>query len=161
MGIKEKLIKVMSLNVVLWLLMLLVFSGLLLCAGGIYLLLAAQMTQVQALLITGGGLIAIVACLLLFVALSSSSTAKKTKANENKPVEHNSDNVLEHQLRPLLGNQATDWAKRNSGLAIVGALSAGVILAASPRTRAALMGAAGPLITRKAVKFIDQLTDDS
>ncbi|MES1930748.1 hypothetical protein SADO_15909 [Salinisphaera dokdonensis CL-ES53] len=157
MGIKEKLIKVMSLNVVLWMLMLLVLSGLLLCAGGVYLLLAAQMSQVQALLITGGGLIAIVALLLLVAVLASASP--KQKPEEKKNVEHSTDNVIEQQLRPLLGNQTTDWAKRNSGIVTIGALTAGVLIAASPRLRAGLMGAAGPLATRQAMKYIDRLSD--
>ena len=63
-------------------------------------------------------------------------------------------------LRPILGNQATDWAKRNSGLAIAGALTAGVVIAASPRTRALIAGAAGPIFTRKAMQMFERMTDN-
>lgn len=162
MGIKQKLIQVMSLNVVLWLLMLLVFSGLLLCAAGVYMLLAARMTPVQAMLITGGGLIALVAVLLLIVALATSSSGKaeKKQVKAEGPAQHAPDNLLESQLRPMLGDQATDWAKRHSSLAVAGALSAGVIIAASPRVRAAMMGAVGPLFTRKVMQSIDQFTEN-
>lgn len=163
MGIKQKLIQVMSLNVVLWLLMLLVFSGLLLCAAGVYMLLAARMTPVEAMLITGGGLIAIVAILILIAALAASfsgkSAKKKVKAEASGP--RSSDNLLESQLRPMLGDPATDWAMRHSSLAVAGALSAGVLIAASPRVRAAMMGAIGPLFTRKVMQSINQFTDHS
>lgn len=161
MGIKQKLIQVMSLNVVLWLLMLLVLSGLLLCAGGVYLLLAAHLTQVQAMLITGGGLVSVVALLLLVAVMASSSAKTSTDNAKAEPVtNHGSDNLIESQLRPMLGNQATDWAKQHAGIAVFGALSAGVIIAASPRTRALLAGALGPLATRKAMQVAQKLTDN-
>ncbi len=161
-SIKEKIIRVLSLNVVLWLLMLLVFSGLLLCTAGIYIWLAEHYTQVEALLLSGGGLIGVVAILLIGVMLSSRSkpASAQGKASEDKPVNSAPDNAIEHQLRPLLGNQATDWAKRNSGVAIAGALTAGVILAASPRARALIAGAAGPIFTRKAMQMFERMTDN-
>jgi hypothetical protein len=158
MAIKEKLIRVMSLNVVLWMLMLLALSGVLLCAGGIYTLLAANGSQVQAMLITGFGLIGLVV-LLIALAVWASRRDKPAPQQASAAPPATPDNPIEHQLRPLLGNQATDWAKRHSGLATVGALSAGVILAASPRARAAIVGAAGPLFTRKAIQIIQQMTN--
>jgi uncharacterized membrane protein (DUF485 family) len=162
MGIKQKLIQVMSLNVVLWLLMLLVFSGLLLCAAGVYMLLAARMTPVQAMLITGGALIVIGAILMLLVGLATSSSDKtsKKKVKSEGTVQHTPDNLLEGQLRPMLGDQATDWAKHHSGLTAATALTAGVIIAASPRVRAAMMGAIGPLFTRKVMQAVQQQFTD-
>ena len=161
-SIKEKIIRVLSLNVVLWLLMLLVFSGLLMCTAGIYLWLGQHYSQVEALLLSGGGLVGVVALLLICVLLSSrrKPATAPAAASEKKPVNSTPDNAIEHQLRPILGNQATDWAKRNRGLAIAGALTAGVVIAASPRTRALIAGAAGPIFTRKAMQMFERMTDN-
>lgn len=156
MAIREKLIKAMSLNVVLWLAMLTAFTGLLACAGGVYLILAERFAQPEALMITGGGLLAIVALVVLFALLVTSGK----KASEAKKMRRNPDNILEHQLRPVLGDQATNWVKHNTGITVVGALSAGVLLAASPRLRSLIVGAASPMITRKAIQALQEWSDD-
>lgn len=156
MNAKAILAKAFSLNVLIWLGMLTAFAGLLCCAAGVYMLLAEQFTPAEAALITGGGLIGLVV-LLLVIVLIASAGGKKSKA---KQLRRNPDNMLEQQLRPVIGDQATNWAKRNTGLAVVGALSAGVILTASPRIRSLLMGAAGPLATRKAIQALQDLSDN-
>lgn len=166
MNVREKLIKVMSLNVVLWLLMLLALTGLLACAGGVYLLLAERVGQTDALLITGGGLIGL-SGVLTVVALVSGRKQKRatgkpaTGKDKQQPVRHDYDNAIEAQIRPILGDQATDWAKQNTGMAVAGALTAGVLLAASPRLRAAIVGAASPIFTRKAMQAFDQFTSNN
>lgn len=156
MNAKATLAKALSLNAVIWLAMLLAFTGLLFCAAGVYMLLGQSFGQTIAALITGGGLIALVAILLLLVLIVTSGK-KKSKA---KAIRRNPDNLLEQQLRPMIGDQATNWAKRNTGVAVVGALSAGVLLAASPRLRSLLLGAAGPLATRKAIQALQDLSDN-
>lgn len=157
MGIKAKLIQVLSLNVVLWLLMLTAFTGLLFCTAGVYMLLAARIGEVAAALITGGSLFALVALLLLFALLLERS-GKRSKAMK---IRDNPDNLLEHQMRPVVGDQVTDWAKRHTGIAVVGALSAGVLLASSPGLRSTLLRATGPILTRKAVQTLQQFSDNS
>lgn len=155
MNAQAILAKAFSLNVVIWLGMLTAFAGLLCCAAGVYMLLAAQFTPAEAALMTGGGLIGLVV-LLLVVVLIANAGGKQRKAKQTR---RNPDNLLEQQLRPVLGDQATNWAKRNTGVTVVGALSAGVLLAASPRIRSLLMGAAGPLATRKAIEALQDFTN--
>ncbi|MES1925791.1 hypothetical protein [Salinisphaera sp. T31B1] len=160
MNPKATLAKVFSLNVIIWMAMLTFFAGLMFCAVGVYMLLAERLGATQASLLTGGGLIAIVALALIVVLIASSSGGKKKKkASASKNATHEPDNMIEQQLRPVLGDRATNWAKQNTGLAVVGALSAGVILAASPRFRSLLIGAAGPLATRRIMQTFNDLTD--
>jgi len=156
MSIKAKIVGAFGLNVLMWLAMWIVFAGLMFCAAGAYMALAARVDPVQAALLVGGGLIAIVALIALVALLA----ARSGKPSEAKSLRNNPDNVLEHQLRPLVGDKATDWAKQNTGVALVGALSAGVLLAASPGMRRLLTRAALPMITRKGLQAFQQFSDN-
>ncbi|GAB3678808.1 hypothetical protein [Salinisphaera aquimarina] len=155
MSIKAKIVSALGLNVLMWLAMWMVFAGLMFCAAGAYMALADRLTPVQAALITGGGLIAVVAILGLCALVASRSN----KGSSDSVLSDSPDNALEHQLRPMIGDRATDWAKHNTGMAIVGALSAGVILTASPRLRSTLVRAVGPIFTRKAIRAFQQFSD--
>lgn len=157
MSIKAKIVGALGLNVLIWLAMWIVFAGLMFCAAGAYMALAERFDPVQAALLVGGGLITIVAIIALIALLAAKSGKKPSEA---KSLRQNPDNVLEHQLRPLVGDKATDWAKRNTGVAIVGALSAGVLLAASPGMRRILTRAALPMATRKAMQAFQQFSDN-
>jgi len=156
MSIKAKIVGAFGLNVLMWLAMWIVFAGLMFCAAGAYMALASRLDPVQAALLVGGGLIAIVALIALIALLA----ARPGKPSEAKNLRNNPDNVLEHQLRPLVGDKATDWAKQNTGVALVGALSAGVLLAASPGMRRLLTRAALPMITRKGLQAFQQFSDN-
>ncbi len=156
MSIKSKVVGALGLNVLMWRAMWLLFAGLMFCAAGAYMALAERLDPVQAALLVGGGLIALVALIALVCVLAT----KSKKPSEAKALRSNPDNVLEHQLRPMIGDKATDWAKQNTGIAVVGALSAGVLLAASPRLRSVLGRAAMPMLTRKTMQAFQQFSDD-
>lgn len=157
MSIKSKIAAAYTGHLLAWLGILLLLAGLLFCAWGIYLLLAGTaLGPAYAALVVGSGLISIILLLGLILALSQ-RTSKPSKAQQLR--EH-PDTMLEQQIRPVLGDRATDWAKQNTGIAVVGALSAGVLIAASPELRKLIYSSARPVVARKAFQALQGLSDD-
>ncbi|MDA3942794.1 MAG: hypothetical protein PF694_04555 [Bacteroidetes bacterium] len=159
MSIKAKIAAAATAHMMLWLLMFILLAGILFCAWGCYLLIAATaLGPGVAALIVGGALIGLIV-LVALIALASQKSNKRVAASRTTQPNKTPDNMIEHQLRPVLGDRATDWAKQNTGVAVAGALTAGVVLAASPRLRALLVGAVGPLASRKAMQAAQRFMD--
>lgn len=157
MNIKGKVVAAYMGHLLAWLGVLLLLAGLVFCAWGVYLLLAdTALGPAYAALVVGGGLIGIILLLGLIVALSQRSR-KPSKAQQ---LRQNPDTLLEQQVRPVLGDRATDWAKQNTGIAVVGALSAGVLIAASPGLRKLIYASARPVLARKTFQALQGFSDD-
>lgn len=157
MSIKGKVAAAYAGHLLAWLGIFLLLAGLLFCAWGVYLLLAGTtLGPAYAALVVGGGLIGIIVLLALIVALSQRSSSP----SQAQQLRQNPDNVLETQLRPVLGDRATDWAKQNTGVAVVGALSAGVLIAASPKLRKLIYSSARPVVARKAFQALQGFSDN-
>lgn len=158
MGIKAKMATAVIAHTALWLAMLVALAGILFCAWGIYQLLAATAL--------GGGVAALIVGVLLIglvvlvarIAVARQNPSRQAAVETDKPREP-ADNMLEQQLRPVLGNRATDWTRQNTGVAVAGAVTIGLVLAASPRLRSFLVGAVGPLATRKAMQAAQRFMD--
>lgn len=157
MGIKGKAIAAYAGHLLAWLGVLLLLAGLVFCAWGIYLLLGdTTLGPAYAALVVGGGLIGIIVLLGLVVVLSQRTRTPSTA----QQLRQSPDTLLEHQIRPMLGNRATDWTKQNTGIAVVGALSAGVLIAASPGLRKLIYSSARPVVARKAFQALQGFSDD-
>lgn len=149
MSIKSKIATAYALNLMAWLAMLTVLVGLVFVAAGIAMLLAPLIGPAIAALIVGGGLIVLIGLVMAIAWLANRPQHKPGHA----PVpQRTPDTMVENQLRPVLGDRATDWVKSNSTITLVGALSAGVIIAASPGLRRLVYEAGKPIIARKALR---------
>ena len=69
------------------------------------------------------------------------------------------DERIEDNLRPLVGDRAAQWTREHTGTVVVGALAAGILLAASPNARRLVTRAAGPVLTRKAMDAYKDFSD--
>ncbi len=147
--------QVMSLNMLMWLTMLTFFAGLLACAAAAYLGMASALAPWLAALLTGLGLIGVFILLALLIKRALRPPAQEPKPEKVPRV----DNAVEQNLRPVIGDRATDWTRDHSGMAIVGALAAGAILTASPKLRHFVVRAAGPIFTRKIINAVQDFTD--
>lgn len=145
----------MSLHMIAWLFMLIALAGIVFLALGVFWLIAPSLGPGLAALIVGGGLLGVIVLLVLFGVIIASARGKAKK----KMAQRTPDNRIEEQLRPMIGDRATEWAKANTGLTVVGALSAGVLIAASPSMRRLIYDAARPLIARKALQAMQGLSD--
>lgn len=157
MNIKATLTQVISLNVLIWLAMLTLFAGLLACAAAAYLAMVQVLAPTFAALYTGLGLIGV---FLLLVILLRRALAAQPKPPDAQPGLPRVDSTIEHNLRPVIGNRATDWTRDNTAMAIVGALAAGTIIAASPQVRHFVVRAIGPIFTRKIIRSVQEFTDN-
>lgn len=155
MDIRSKVAAAMAFHMVMWLAMLSLFAGLIGCAAAVYLAVAAVLPEALAALFAGLSLIGVFLILALVVG------AAVRPSHRNKRAEHQPrvDNAVEQNLRPVIGDRATNWTKDHTGMAIVGALAAGTILTASPSLRHFLVRAAGPIVTRKAIRAVQDFTD--
>ncbi|MGB7755680.1 MAG: hypothetical protein WBL23_06420 [Salinisphaera sp.] len=153
MSVKSKVAAAVSLHMMAWLAMLIALAGIVFLALGVFWLIAPPLGPGIAALIVGGGLLGLILVMTLFGLLIA-----KTRGKAKRVVAHRSpDNRIEEQLRPVIGDRATEWAKANTGITVVGALSAGVLLAASPSMRRLIYDAARPLIARKALQVMQGL----
>lgn len=158
MDVKSKIAAAVSLHMIAWLAMLIALAGIVFLALGVFWFIAPPLGAGAAALIVGGGLLGLVlicAVIGLIVAKARGRARKARKAASH----HGTDHRIEEQLRPVVGDRATEWAKANSGIAVVGALSAGVLLAASPSMRRLIYDAARPLIARKALQAMQGISD--
>lgn len=157
MSIKRAVTAAVSLHMLAWLAMLLVFAGLMFLAFGSYWLIAVPLGAGAAALIVGGGLLTLMALGLLCALIASRMRADKPRSRDT---ERATDREIEERLKPIIGERATSWTKNNTGLAIVGALAAGVIMASSPALRQGFYDATKPIIARKLLRILDRLADE-
>lgn len=149
----------MSLNMLMWLTMLTLFAGLLCLAAAMYLALAAVLAPALAALFTGLALLGVCLLLVIGIRLALRAAAKPAAQPPQPRAGTPTDNAIEHGLRPVIGNRATDWTRDNTDMAIAGALAAGVIVAASPELRHAVARAAGSIVNRRIGRAIQALAD--
>lgn len=154
MNLRGKLSGLFGLNALIWLAMFVVLAALLCLATAAWLALAPAVGLAWASLITGLGLLVVAAALILWLA----------RAGRTPPVEEppplSAEVSLEESLRPLIGDRAVEWTRRNGPALTVGAFAAGVIVAACPSARRALTRAAGPVVTRRALGVLRSLDQD-
>lgn len=154
MNLRGKLSGLFSLNALIWLAMFLALAAVLCLATAAWLALAPLVGLAWASLITGLGLLAVAAALVFWLA-----HAGKTPPAEEPPAV-SAELTLEESLRPLIGDRAVEWTRRNGTVLTVGAFAAGVVIAACPSARRALTRAAAPVITRKAMDVWRSLNEE-
>lgn len=160
MNLRGKLSTVFSLNALIWLAMFIALAALLSLAAAAWLALAPLVGLALAALFTGLGLLAVAGGLAVWLGLANRGRANKPQPEPHTSAPGRSERTIEENLRPLIGDQALNWAKQNSGLVMVGAFAAGLVIAASPGARRALTRTAGPLVTRKAVNAWRSFNDE-
>lgn len=152
MNLRGKISSLFSLNALVWLTMLTSLAALLCVASAAWLAMAPHVGAALAALYTGVG--------LLVVAVLLGWAVKSLTAKQDAPAESaaQSEPRLEQSLTPLIGARAADWTQRHAGVVMVGAIAAGVLIAASPGTRRFLTRAVGPVVTRKALEMYQDMT---
>lgn len=162
MSIKSRIATAVSLHYLVWLALFVVVLALGFAAVGLDLLLVPQLGAPAAAFVTGGALLGllVVCALVAWITMRIRGRARHgTTRHDNEP--HSaSEDFIEQQLRPIIGERATVWARANPGLLAVGALSAGVALAASPVLRRTLFMTARPILIRKGLSAITSRDDD-
>lgn len=162
MNLKKSILAAFSLHMLAWLAVLVVFAGIVFLALGCYWLLTFALSPGAAALIVGAGLLILVAVIILAGVLTVSRARRKRLAEKHDARQrHQSDQRFEDKFSAAIGEQATEWTKEHTGTAVIGALSIGILLAASPTTRRLVCDAARPLITRQAARFMRGMTGDS
>lgn len=153
--IAQGLTQLMSINMLMWLTMLTLFAAILYLAAAVYLGIAMVLGPALGALFAGLCLLVVFAVLATFILLA----LRKAEQATEKAAKPRVDNAVESNLRPVIGNRATDWTRDNTGAAITAAVAAGALLAASPRLRHFIVRATGPIITRKIIRAVDEFTD--
>lgn len=154
MNVRSKIAAAVSLHMMAWLAMLIALAGIVFLALGVFWLIAAPLGAGIAALIVGGGLLGLilVAAVTGLIVVKTRDKARRSEAERNAP-----DERVEEQLRSMIGDRATEWTKANTGMAVVGALSAGVLVGASPGLRRLIYDAARPFLSRQTMQ---DLSDD-
>lgn len=155
MNLRRPLSSLFSLNALVWLAMLTGLGALLCFATAGWLALAPRVGAPLASLFTGLGLLTVAVLLGLAVRRLAVGPAQ-AEPPPTPPVEAR----LEDSLRPLIGDPALRWTREHSSVVALGALVAGVVIAASPNTRRFLTRTAGPALTRKAIDVYRDFSDD-
>lgn len=147
-----------------WLAMLVVLTGIIFLAIGGYDLLAPPLGAGAAGLIVGAVLICAVVLAGLVgwanAALKSRPAPRPRSAPAGRAPTAGTEDGLEARLAPLVGRRASAWTREHTGLAILGALSAGVAVSTSPALRRILYDAGRPIVTRKVYQYLERLIDD-
>lgn len=159
MNLRGKLTTVLSLNALIWLAMLIALAALLSLAAAAWVAMAPLVGMALAALFTGLGLLAVAVILAVLVRRGSDASNDKTASPASTSPAH-SEQTIEESLRPLIGDQALDWTRQNSGLVMIGAFAAGLVIAASPGARRMLTRAAGPVAARKAAQVWRSFNQD-
>lgn len=149
MNIRGSLASLFSLNALVWLAMLTGLAAIVCFAGAAWFAMLPKLGAPLASLLTGLGLLLVMALLLVVV---HKTTQPSQPSTTEQPPANSREAYLEDNLGPLIGERATQWTREHTGAVMVGALAAGVLLAASPGARRLLSQAAGPLVTRKAME---------
>lgn len=155
--------QLMSLNLLMWLSMLLLFSGIMFLAAAAYLAMAMVLAPALAALFTGLGLLVVFLLLAAVIFLALRAANRPAPRAPAQPAASPAEpprggDAIDHNLRPIIGARATDWTRDNTGIAITGALAAGVLLAASPGLRRFVVRSAGPIVTRKLINAVQDFT---
>tara|TARA_R110001606_G_scaffold238009_2_gene386057 strand:- start:32718 stop:33179 length:462 start_codon:yes stop_codon:yes gene_type:complete len=146
MNLRGKLSSLFSLHALVWLTMLTGLAALLCIASAAWLAMAPHVGAPLAALYTGVGLL-VVAVLLGWAVKGLTAKPDATSVSSPRNEQH-----IEQNLTPLIGERAAEWTQRNAGVVMIGAVAAGVLIAASPGTRRFLTRAAGPVVTRKVIE---------
>ena len=148
MNIRGPLSSLFSLNALVWLAMLTGFAALLCLAAAAWFAMAPPLGAPLASLFTGLGLLVMA---VLLVVVVQRTTHKSGSSGKDSRELSRQDERIEDNLRPLVGDRAAQWTREHTGTVVVGALAAGILLAASPNARRLVTRAAGPVLTRKAM----------
>lgn len=141
-----------------WLAMLVVLAGVIFLAIGGYGLLVPAIGPGAAGLVVGAVLIGLV--LLAGLVGWAVAAPRPRPAPPPRAPAADSEARLEAKLAPFIGRKARTWTRDHPGLAMLGALSAGVVVSASPALRRILYDAGRPIITRKTYQYLERLIDD-
>lgn len=156
MNIRGPLSSLFSLNALVWLAMLTGFAALLCLAAAAWFAMAPPLGAPLASLFTGLGLL--VMAVLLVVVVQRTTHKSGSSGKDNRELSRQ-DERIEDNLRPLVGDRAAQWTREHTGTVVVGALAAGILLAASPNARRLVTRAAGPVLTRKAMDAYKDFSD--
>ena len=156
MNIRGPLSSLFSLNALVWLAMLTGFAALLCLAAAAWFAMAPPLGAPLASLFTGLGLLVMA---VLLVVVVQRTTHKSGSSGKDSRELSRQDERIEDNLRPLVGDRAAQWTREHTGTVVVGALAAGILLAASPNARRLVTRAAGPVLTRKAMAAYKDFSD--
>ncbi len=156
MNIRGPLSSLFSLNALVWLAMLTGFAALLCLAAAAWFAMAPPLGAPLASLFTGLGLLVMA---VLLVVVVQRTTHKSGSSGKDSRDLSRQDERIEDNLRPLVGDRAAQWTREHTGTVVVGALAAGILLAASPNARRLVTRAAGPVLTRKAMDAYKDFSD--
>ena len=156
MNIRGPLSSLFSLNALVWLAMLTGFAALLCLAAAAWFAMAPPLGAPLASLFTGLGLLVMA---VLLVVVVQRTTHKSGSSGKDSRELSRQDERIEDNLRPLVGDRAAQWTREHTGTVVVGALAAGILLAASPNARRLVTRAAGPVLTRKAMNAYKDFSD--
>ncbi len=156
MNIRGPLSSLFSLNALVWLAMLTGFAALLYLAAAAWFAMAPPLGAPLASLFTGLGLLVMA---VLLVVVVQRTTHKSGSSGKDSRELSRQDERIEDNLRPLVGDRAAQWTREHTGTVVVGALAAGILLAASPNARRLVTRAAGPVLTRKAMDAYKDFSD--
>lgn len=158
MNIRGPLSSLFSLNALVWLAMLTGFAALLCLAAAAWFAMAPPLGAPLASLFTGLGLLVMA---VLLVVVVQRTTHKSGSSGKDSRELSRQDERIEDNLRPLVGDRAAQWTREHTGTVMVGALAAGILLAASPGARRLVTRAAGPMLTSKAIDAYKDFSDQS
>ncbi|MBD3651089.1 MAG: hypothetical protein HUJ15_07100 [Alcanivorax sp.] len=156
MNIRGPLSSLFSLNALVWLAMLTGFAALLCLAAAAWFAMAPPLGAPLASLFTGLGLLVMA---VLLVVVVQRTTHKSGSSGKDSRELSRQDERIEDNFRPLVGDRAAQWTREHTGTVVVGALAAGILLAASPNARRLVTRAAGPVLTRKAMDAYKDFSD--
>ncbi|MCH2551607.1 MAG: hypothetical protein MK001_05365 [Alcanivorax sp.] len=156
MNIRGPLSSLFSLNALVWLAMLTGFAALLCLAAAAWFAMAPPLGAPLASLFTGLGLLVMAVLLVMVVQRTTHKSGSSGKDSRDLSRQ---DERIEDNLRPLVGDRAAQWTREHTGTVVVGALAAGILLAASPNARRLVTRAAGPVLTRKAMDAYKDFSD--
>ena len=156
MNIRGPLSSLFSLNALVWLAMLTGFAALLCLAAAAWFAMAPPLGAPLASLFTGLGLLVMA---VLLVVVVQRTTHKSGSSGKDSRELSRQDERIEDNLRPLVGDRAAQWTREHTGTVVVGALAAGILLAASPNARRLVTRAAGPVLTRNAMDAYKDFSD--
>ena len=156
MNLRRPLSSLFSLNALVWLAMLTGFAALLCLAAAAWFAMAPPLGAPLASLFTGLGLLVMA---VLLVVVVQRTTHKSGSSGKDSRELSRQDERIEDNLRPLVGDRAAQWTREHTGTVVVGALAAGILLAASPNARRLVTRAAGPVLTRKAMDAYKDFSD--
>lgn len=155
MSPKIAIAKLFAANGLVWLVVLTAFLAVIYCSAAVYFALAPVLGSALAALLTGTGL-----WLLLSTPLVLYLLAQRRRPPARTPrAEPAQTQLVDRSVRPMAGDAVTDWARANTGQAMVIAAAAGIVLAASPTTRRLLARAFAPMVMRGVWQEVRKFSD--